>query len=174
MDKRRGFYIQFEGLKETLHHFDFEVDDAFFSSFEGSLIEQGDLRVDLDLDKRSTMMELIFAIKGTVTRECDLCGDPLKIPVDLKEKVIVKFGEEGQESTEELTYIPPSAYQIDVAPFIYEFIVLALPAKNVHPEGQCNPEALELLNKLNTRSEEEDEIDPRWSKLSQLKNKKDN
>lgn len=169
MDRRRDFYIQFEGLKEGLHHFDLEVDDAFFSNFEGSLIEQGQLRVSLDLEKKSTMMELVFSIEGSVTRACDLCGDPLDVPVSLQQKLIVKFGEEEEESNDDLTFIPPSAFEIDVAPYIYEFIVLALPFRNVHPEGECNPEALELLNKLNAQKEDTG-IDPRWNKLKQLKN----
>ena len=171
MDRRRDFFIQFEGLKETVHHFDFEVDDSFFSAFEGSLIEQGRLQVSLELDKKSTMMELLFHISGNVTRECDLCGDPLAVPIDSKEKLIVKYGEEGDEAGDELAFVAPSAYEFDVAPYIYEFIVLAMPVKNVHPEGECNPEAIELLKKLNEKREEDD-IDPRWSKLKQFK--KDN
>ncbi len=171
MNRSRDFYIQFEGLKETVHHFDFEVDDSFFSAFEGSLIEQGQLQVSLDLDKKSTMMELNFGIRGNVIRECDLCGDLLAVPIELKEKLIVKYGEEGDESNDELAFVPHSAYEIDVAPYLYEFIVLALPIKNVHPAGECNPEAIELLQKLNTQREDDD-IDPRWSKLKQLK--KDN
>ncbi len=174
MDKRSEFYIHFEGLKEDLHHFEFEVDDAFFSMFESSLIEHGSLKVALELNKKSTMMELNFSINGMVTCDCDLCGDPLAVDMNLKEGVIAKYGDEGQESTDELTFIPPSAHHIDVAPYIYEFIVLAMPSKNVHKRGACNPRALELLKKLNAQSDEKDNIDPRWSMLRQLKNLNDN
>lgn len=167
MDWRRNFFIQFEGLKEGVHHFDFEVNDAFFTVFEGSLIDRADLKVSLKLEKKSTMMMLDFSIGGVVIWQCDRCGDPLDIPMDLNQQLIVKYGSEEDEPTEELAFIPHSAFEIDVAPFIYEYIVLALPLRNVHAPGTCNPESVALLDKLNTR--EDADIDPRWSKLKDLK-----
>lgn len=167
MDLRRKFYIQFEGLKEGVHHFDFEVDDAFFTAFEGSLVDRADIHVSLELEKKSTLMVLDFSISGVVIWQCDRCGDPLDIPMDLQQQLIVKYGSEDEESSEEIAFVPHSAYEMDLAPYIYEYIVLALPLRNVHPPGSCNPETVALLDKLNTR--EDEEIDPRWSKLKDLK-----
>jgi uncharacterized metal-binding protein YceD (DUF177 family) len=43
---------------------------------------------------------------------------------------------------------------------------LALPLKNVHDEGQCNPDAIELLNQLN--APENETRDPRWDQLNNI------
>jgi uncharacterized metal-binding protein YceD (DUF177 family) len=41
----------------------------------------------------------------------------------------------------------------------------------VHPEGQCNPAVLEILNHEEAPAEEEeaDTIDPRWAALKDIK-----
>lgn len=169
-DLKRRFIVQFEGLKEGVHHFDFEVDDTFFSSYEGSLIERASLKVNLQLEKKSNMLELQFDINGNVNRDCDQCGDPLQVPVQLSEPLIVKFGEADEEAElDALVILPNSAYELDVAPFIYEFVVLALPLRNTHPKGECNPEALARLNEMKPAAQD-NEIDPRWNKLKELKN----
>lgn len=167
MDKRRNFYVQFEGLKEGLHHFDYEVEDTFFAAFEGSLIEKGKLTVELEFEKKSNMMVLQFSIRGEVTADCDRCGDPLQVPLNFKQKIIVKFGDENEDTSEELTFIPHSAYELDVAPFIYEFAVLAMPFRKVHPKGECNEEVLARLKAMQVKNDTE--TDPRWNKLNELK-----
>lgn len=149
-----------------MHHFDFEVGDAFFSTFDGSLIDHGDIKVALEFEKKSTMMVLSFSVDGKLKRECDHCGDPLDVPVQFDESLIVKFGIEGEEPSEALAFIPFESHEIDVAPYIYEFIVLNLPLRNVHPAGQCNPRADELLSRMERQPS--DEIDPRWGKLKDL------
>lgn len=170
MDLKRRFIVPFDGLKEGVHYFDFEVDDTFFTEFEGSLIEGASLQVNLKLDKRSTMLQLQFDINGHVNRECDHCGDPLHAPIHLSEPLIVKFGEVEEESAlDSLVVLPNSAYELDIAPYIYEFVVLAMPLRNVHPEGECNAEAIARLEKMKVTSGE-DEVDPRWNKLRDLKN----
>jgi uncharacterized protein len=163
---KRYFIIPFEGLSEGVHHFSFEVSDSFFEEFEGSVIERGAFTVQLEMDKRSNMMLLQFDITGEVYLECDLCGDPLTVPVSAKDRLIVKPGIEGEEISHEIIHVPESAYEIDVAPFIYEFVTLALPLRNVHEEGQCNPEAIELLKQLNTT--EDKSHDPRWDQLNDI------
>jgi uncharacterized metal-binding protein YceD (DUF177 family) len=168
VDWRRHFFVQFEGLKEGLHHFDFEVSDAFFSEFEGSLIDQANVKVAVALDKKSNMMLLDMHFAGEVSTECDLCGDPLAVELDFDRSVIVKFGDNPDDSTDELVFIPHTAYELDMAPLIYEYLVLAMPLRNVHPKGKCNAEALNLLATLTVRKD--DDIDPRWSELNKLKN----
>ncbi|TVR40429.1 MAG: DUF177 domain-containing protein [Cryomorphaceae bacterium] len=162
---KRTYIIQFEGLKEGLHHYEFEVNDTFFASIEGSLVEQGNFEVSLKLEKKSTLMEFDFSGTGVIRGVCDRCGDPLDFSVSWDKKLIVKYGNPGDETSDDLVFIPHNAYEIDMAPFIYELIVLAIPRRNVHEDGQCNEEALRLLDELNAKN---DDVDPRWSKLTDL------
>lgn len=168
MDWRRNFIVQFEGLKEGLHHYDFKIDDAFFAVFEGELVNRGALDVDLEFEKKSNMLVLNFTISGKVITECDRCGDDLDVPLEFSRRLIVKYGVEGEEPSEDLAFIPHSAYELDVSPYIYEFVVLAMPLRNVHPKGKCNAEALARLEELSSKNDPD--IDPRWSKLNELKN----
>ena len=62
---------------------------------------------------------------------------------------------------------------LDVAWFIYEFIVVNIPIKHVHAPGKCNTAMIELLEEHSAaRSGKEDNteaIDPRWDALKKLK-----
>jgi uncharacterized metal-binding protein YceD (DUF177 family) len=56
---------------------------------------------------------------------------------------------------------------------LYELISLSLPAKMVHEDGDCNEEMVELINKYqqpssDSKTDEDDDIDPRWSALKNL------
>jgi uncharacterized metal-binding protein YceD (DUF177 family) len=80
---------------------------------------------------------------------------------------------------EELLILPHGEFQIDIAQYIYEMIVLSVPLRRIHPgikDGSLNTEALaklkeltvEKLKKDNKKEEKEENIDPRWDKLKQL------
>jgi uncharacterized protein len=165
---KRYFIIPFEGLSEGEHSFDFEFSDSFFEEFEGSLLERGSFTAKMVMDKRSNMMVLSFEIAGIANLECDLCAEPLDVEITCSDRLIVKYGVEGEETSHEIVHIPESAYELNVAPYIYEFIALALPLKNVHEEGECNPEAIELLRQLNAPASEN--TDPRWDQLNDFIN----
>ena len=71
--------------------------------------------------------------------------------------------------------LPHEEYQINVAQFIYELIILSMLSKRVHPkvlDGTLESEALKKLKELEVDNESpadsKDEIDPRWDKLKGL------
>jgi uncharacterized metal-binding protein YceD (DUF177 family) len=88
----------------------------------------------------------------------------------------VKFGEAFDNENEALLVLPHGEHQVDVSQYIYEMIVLALPAKKVHPgvlDGTLKSEALETLQKLGVKELKEqkeaiEETDPRWDALKKL------
>ena len=62
--------------------------------------------------------------------------------------------------------------EYDIRSLVYEYIILAIPMHRVHPEGQCNPAVIEMLNHEEAPAEEEeatDTIDPRWAALKDIK-----
>ena len=99
--------------------------------------------------------------------------------VDTKNKLIVKFGAEYSEESDEIVIIPEADGEINIAWFLYEFIVLSLPTKKVHPPGTCNKAMSSKLNKHRAKSTDDDpedeEVeledddssfsDPRWDGL---------
>jgi len=170
------FLIPFIGLKLSKHQFEFEIKKAFFDSFDYHEYEDCDIKVDVVLDKKSTMLELAFKHKGTVNVPCDLTNEMFDLPIKGKIKLVVNFGEEYNNDNEELLILPYGEHQIDLSQYIYEMIVLSVPLKRVHPgikEGTLQTETLEKLTKLSVKEQKkeikkEDNTDPRWDKLKQL------
>ena len=91
-------------------------------------------------------------------------------------KLIVRFGEEFNNDNEELLILPFGEFEVDIAQYIYEMIVLSVPLRRVHPgvkDGTLESEALKKLNELAVKdikkeNKKEENIDPRWDKLKQL------
>ena len=167
MRKFGTFDIPFTGLTVGIHQYQFEIDKTFFDQFEFSEIENANFKVILDLEKQSSMMILHFDINGEVETICDTCGEEFMLPVSFKDRIIVKFGDEEMEQTDEIMVIAHHEHQINVAELIYEFSHLGLPTRKVHPEGKCNPEALEQLNDL--EFDQDEVVDPRWEGLKKIK-----
>lgn len=166
----KEFIIPFEGLKEGKHYYDFEIDRAFFESIEDSLILDGKVNVSLEFEKTSTMLILNFNMSGIIDTECDRCGDFLQIPVKGEQRVIVKFGEETFDETEEILILPQHEHELNLMIPIYEMIILSLPHRKVHEdEKDCNPAVIKKLREFE-KAQKEEELDPRWAVLNKLKN----
>lgn len=170
--------IKFSGLSDGEHHFHFEIGKAFFEQLEYSLIEDGKLAVDVELDKSPTMLNLNFKIKGTLNLMCDKCTDRFDFPVEGSESLIYKFTDETIDD-EKIRTISSAEVEIDLTEPIYEFTAILLPARAVHPEGECNAETIdamdeylmveEQINEDNVEDADDSEIDPRWNELKKLK-----
>lgn len=170
------FLIPFIGLKLGKHPFEFQINQAFFEKFEYHEYENCAIQVNVVLEKKSTMLELSFKHKGTVTVPCDLTNEIFDLPIKGKIKLVVTFGEEFNDDNEELLVLPHGEHQIDIAQYIYEMIVLSVPLKRIHPgikDGTLKTEALQKLSELTIKQQKlenkkEENIDPRWDKLKQL------
>lgn len=177
MGKKNEFVIPFVGLNPGEHHYEFTIGDAFFDELEYSEIKKGNVTVKMLLNKQSTMMILDFDLKGVVEVPCDRCADDFRQPVEAHPQLIVKLGAEEFNDEDEIITLPSSEYEFDVSHYIYEYIVLSLPARRLHADDAegvsgCDPEVLKKLEEVNTHEEpKEEEIDPRWDALKKLKKK---
>ncbi|KDN55134.1 YceD family protein [Flavobacterium seoulense] len=176
MNRTKEFLIPFVGLKLGKHHFEYQINNAFFEHFEYNEFQNSDIKVAVVLDKKSNILELEFKHKGTVNVPCDLTGEDFDLPIKGKMKLIVRFGEVFNNDNEELLILPFGEFEIDIVQYIYEMIVLSVPLKRVHPgvkDGSLKTEALDKLKELQVKEEvkkedKEENIDPRWDKLKQL------
>jgi len=159
--------IPFVGLKQGIHNFTFEIDRSFFDAFPYSIIEEGKISVELSLDKKDTLMIGDYTINGFVVSNCATCDDLFEAPLKGKMTIYYKFGQE-QEEDENLVVLTPDVYKINPEQQIYELITVSLNANPRHKEGECNEDVLSLLNKYQKRTEENENIDPRWDKLNKL------
>jgi uncharacterized metal-binding protein YceD (DUF177 family) len=164
------YIIQFEGLKQGTHFYEFEVDNKFFEEFDCFDFEYSSFKVNLEFIKQSTMLLLNFDFDGFITVPCDRCLDDVDVDVEGEEKLIVKFGNESYDDMEEILVLPNHEYEINVAKYIYEYIQIALPQKRVHEDGECNQEVIKELEKIEQKQEKKD-VDPRWATLKDIKQK---
>ena len=92
-------------------------------------------------------------------------------------KILVKFGEEYDDSNEEIITIPMTDSHFNAAQLIFEAVVLSIPMKKLAPHIEDHSTYAELLDTFSPKIREEKEstedqdIDPRWEALKKLKNK---
>lgn len=171
MSSNREFDIPFEGLKNGKHDFSFEITDAFFEELDYSIIKGANVHVDFLLEKKETMMIGSFEMEGVVEKPCDRCTEIMEVPLTVSHQMYYKFGEEDS-GDENLIVLPKSAFSFSIAPTIYELLTVALPSRTIHKEGECNEEMLHLIEEYEGSSEEiesDEDVDPRWNKLKNLK-----
>lgn len=142
METAKRYRIAHKGLKNGVHDFDFKVDGTLFEAEENAEIKDGDCDVRVRMAKSETMLELDIAIEGYVVVECDRCLEDCRIPIDYDGHLIVRFSDEPSDFDGEVMWIPQGDDELDLAHYIYESIVLSLPYRRVHPDGECDPEML--------------------------------
>ncbi|MBQ0733877.1 YceD family protein [Aquimarina celericrescens] len=179
MIQLKEYTIPFVGLKQGLHQFEYDIDNTFFEHFEYDEFNAAAVKVDLEFNKKTTMLELQLNITGTVNVNCDLTNEPFNLPIENEFLLVVKFGDEYNDENEELLILPHGEYEVNIQQYIYELIVLALPHKRVHPgveDGTLDSDILEKLDELSPKEKtienNNEETDPRWDKLKNLLNDK--
>ena len=172
------YAIQHIGLKKGKHHYHFKIKNEFFELFDFTDFHNANVDVDLELTKKENMIELNFDIQGSVGLTCDVSTESYQQEVDNQIYIVLKYGDEFREIDEELVVIPRSDDEIEMQQYIYEGVILALPAKRVHPgveDGSIETvitKKIEELKPSNNSNTPEGEIDPRWNKLKELLNDK--
>ncbi|WP_304342983.1 DUF177 domain-containing protein [Chryseobacterium koreense] len=172
MDKFRNYEVVFSGLKNGKHEFRFEIDKAFFQLFDTEQeFTEPQIIADVLMDKHTTFLEFWIKTYGTVNLVCDISNEKFEYPIENEIKVLVNFGEEFDDSEEDVITIPTSDHAFNVAQLIYEDVMLSIPMKKISPN--LSDQDLEILERFSAaeEKEEEPESDPRWDALKKLKDK---
>ncbi|CAM3431395.1 DUF177 domain-containing protein [Zobellia roscoffensis] len=170
MMKQKEFNIPFSGLGQGKHEFEYTINNPFFESFGYDEFNAADVKLHVVLNKMSTMLELEMKAQGTVNVNCDLTSEPFDLPIEADLELVVKFGEEFNDEDDEILIIPHGEHQVNIAQYVYEMLVLAVPQKRIHPgvlDGTLQSEALKKLEELQPKKEKK-ESDPRWDELKKL------
>lgn len=162
------------------------LDDDFFKKIDSPEVQKGNVKAIVTIQKRNDVFELSFDLNGYILIPCDRCLDDMEQPISYKEDLLVKFGNQFSEE-DEIVIVPESEGAINIAWFLYEFIILNIPIKHVHQPGLCNKMMMGKLKKHIAHSkidDEEDENalleledddndvsidnDPRWDALKEI------
>jgi uncharacterized metal-binding protein YceD (DUF177 family) len=181
----RAYDVEIIRLREGKHNFSFDVGDTFFSNFEDNhMVSKGSLLVNVVLNKEVNLIEAFFEIEGSVELVCDRSLETFDYPLKTFQKMLYKYGPEEKEINEEIYAITRDTPKINLAQLLYEFILLAIPAKKIHPDylEEMDEDDFENEGKLVYLSDEDGEAeddspsasretDPRWEILKNLKKK---
>ena len=160
MGKFKLYNVDLKNLTPGIHEFEYLLENKFFVDIDGDQVQKGKVKVNLTVKRSSMMFEMNFQIEGVVMVPCDRCLDDMELPVSTQNKLVVKFGKEYAEESEEIVIIPEEEGEINLAWFIYEFIALAIPMKHIHAPGKCNKAMSSKLKKHTARrADDEDEFD---------------
>ena len=163
--------IKFSGLKEGLHHFNYEIGNKFFKNFDYYDFLDAKLFAKLELEKQSTLLNLKFSFNGEIKVQCDVSMESFNLDLETEHAVVVKFKDDIISSDDKVIFMPAGSHSIDVSHLIYESIILAVPQKKVHPgieDGSLKSEIVEKLEALKPKKNFKEKTDPRWDKLKDL------
>lgn len=174
------YTIPIKGLSNGIYQFEYQIDGNFLTHFEQSPISQANIQMRVELEKKPGPFVLNFDFSGTVESNCDRCLAAINLPVSGQNRLLVKVSEETESEDPEVIYIHPEAIKLELADFIYEFLILSIPMIKVYDcesEAEaaipCDFDMLDLLFEPEDSPEEEKESNnPVWEELKKFNAKK--
>ncbi|MCC8112718.1 MAG: DUF177 domain-containing protein [Bacteroidales bacterium] len=156
MGKFTEFNLPLKSLSDGEHIFEYHLGRQFFANMENEDVRDADLDVKLTVKARGGKYDLQFHVGGEVVTLCDRCLDDLHLPIDANYHIMVEYGDDYNDESDDLLVIPQSDNNLNVAYMIYDTAALAIPIKHVHPMGKCNRQMTAILRKHRTRPADED------------------
>jgi uncharacterized metal-binding protein YceD (DUF177 family) len=170
-DYFRQFDIHFGNLRFGKHCFDLEIDNTFFEKHDNEDITGANVGVQLEVERKETLVILHFRMSGTLYSICDLCLEKLSIPVAIDEKLLLKIvSEPCQSDSEDIVFISEKTYFYNVEQALFEYLYALIPIRKVHEEtgtDTCNQEMLRLIE--NAKVKQTKHEDERWEALKNIK-----
>lgn len=164
----RDFDLAFVGLKLGEHRFDYQLNNEFFSLFGLNDFLSSNLSATAVMIKKETSLDWHFTVSGSVRIPCDVTNEPFDLPLQNELHLVVKYGDEFDDSRDEILVIPSGDHRMNIAQYLYEISALAMPLKRVSPEGMKLQEIEDSEIIESDKADESGEIDPRWQKLKDL------
>ena len=180
------YKVDLKSMKQDVQEISYLLDNQFFANIESEDIQKGKVNILLTVTRTLDVFNLAFKIQGMITIPCDRCLDDMDYPIETTARLIVKFGKDYAEESDEIVIIPEAEGVINLAWFLYEFIALAIPIKHIHAPGKCNKQMTTKLKRHTAKAEDDEDdfddvelsnddseadIDPRWDALKELKEK---
>lgn|SRR5574344_1693494 len=178
--KQEEFRLRIAGMELGKYSYTIDCDESFFEIAGISDVQGGLLKLQIEMEILEKMVLVDLHFKGNLLLPCDRCLDPVDVPLDFTENLVVKLLPNIEEKQEEdnLWIINEKDYDIDLFHFAYESILLAFPIQVIHPDDEngnstCNPLMLEKIDELSRGANHStDDIDPRWNALKKIKKDK--
>lgn len=178
MDDLTQYDIPVRTLVVGSHEFKYDLDDSFFEKMESQEISGGKVLATVVVERSNYFMKLFITMEGKISLPCDRCLDLMTLPVEIHEEMMIKISEHLSLNDEDCVVLSPQEEFYNIARDLYDFIAVSIPISHYHPEGECNAEMMEVLNRLevdriednedNFKENEDNEVDPRWAALKNI------
>lgn len=156
MGKFDLYKVDLKGMQAGTLEKEYLLDNNFFANIDGEEIQKGKVRVLTTITPTAGMFNFSFQLDGHIYVPCDRCLDDMELSIEETAKLVVKFGRDYSEESDEIVVIPESEGIINLAWFLYEFVALAIPIKHVHMPGKCNKQMSSKLEEHMVLDDEED------------------
>lgn len=168
MSQKEDTTIRFSGLKPGNYTYSYTLTDEFFEEWKNDEIRGGKVKIDVKMERMEHMLMFTFTLQGEVTTMCDRCLGDLPVEIAGEEHLCVRFSDTETCDDEDVVILPESAFEIDLAQWLYEYVAVRIPMQHIHPDGECDPEVTRFITD-EEEQKESNEIDPRWEALRNLK-----
>lgn len=121
-----------------------KADSSLFADRGNVEVTAADITAYVDIDVRHGVYEIGITCQGWIEIPCDRCLDPMRLDVDEDYDVNVCYGEDYDE-TDDTIILPEEEVRFDLAPLVADTVLLSIPLRHVHPEGECNPRMEEIM-----------------------------
>jgi hypothetical protein len=108
----------------------------YFKKIDSPEVQKGSVKAVLTARKKNQAFEIGFVLEGTVLIPATVVSTTWSSPSAIRKKLQVKFGDKFSEE-DEIVIVPESEGAINVAWFLYEFILLNIPLKHVHARANA-------------------------------------
>ncbi|MBQ9254970.1 MAG: DUF177 domain-containing protein [Bacteroidales bacterium] len=171
MFEKKDYVIRINGLKNGENDFQILIDRKLFEEFECEEAQDVDIKLSMCVTKTEKMIKIDFSFVGNMQLTCGRCLSLIPFEINKQTNLYIKFGEKREEVDAEQWIVPEGENEIDLLSYIYEELRIEIPISPVHEdEKDCDQEMLNRLKTNNSSDEKgEDEINPIWEKLKELK-----
>ncbi|MCF0210291.1 MAG: DUF177 domain-containing protein [Bacteroidales bacterium] len=173
MFEKKDYVIEISKLRKGENQAHLLIDKKLFEEFDCEEAQEIDVNLSMQIIKSERMIEIHFSFDGFMKLVCGRCLSSMTLPIKKQTALYVKFGETYDEPDIEERIIPEGENDIDLLSYIYEELRIEIPISPMHKSIEdCDREMIERLegNRLESHIDNA-EIDPRWEKLKELKNK---
>ena len=163
----KQFDIKIQSLSNNKHEFIFDFNQSLFDYFSKNLDSKessGTCRIKFI--KNDLMLNLLFQIEGKTKLICDRSLKEFDYLIKTENKLLFKFSDYDEELSDEMLTINHNKSILNVGKFIYEFFILKIPIKRLHPSLK-NEDNID--NFVYSTTKDEQRSDPRLKLLKKLK-----
>lgn len=178
-----SYKLPLKSLSLGIQQFSYRLGDAEFVIEEPSDVKRADVAVTLEVERKSEdIFVLRFDFNGSITITCDRCLDDMDLPVETDYEISVKMGDAYDDSRDNVLVVPSHWRELDLLPLMRDTVLLTIPIKHVHADGECNEAMMKKLSEMRADLDDDEAVaatdesektftlgdDPRWAALKKL------